>query len=69
MGDKGLKIKKQGSFGKNLGFAVMYLIFSFILYFILTFLKKIPENWGFFHIFMITLFLVLLGTLIRFLLK
>ena len=52
-----------------IGFVVMYLIFTTILYFLLGFLNKIPETWNYFYIAMITMFIVLLGTLIKMLLR
>jgi len=55
--------------GKIIGYLVMYLIFTMILYYILKLLNKLPGSWGIFHIASITLFIFLLGTLIKLLLK
>lgn len=60
---------KSRKFEKKLGFVIMYLIFTIILYFIMRTSNKIPENWTIFHISLLTLFLILLGTFIRLLLK
>lgn len=51
--------------GEILGFAIMYLIFTTILYFILDFFEKLPSNWNYFTLAMATLFLVLIGILIK----
>jgi len=51
------------------GYVIMYFIFTTILFFILKLLHKIPENWNYFHVILITLTIVLLGTLIKMLLK
>ena len=55
--------------GKITGFLLMFAIFTILLYFILNFLNKIPEYWSLIHMFPITLLIVLLGTLIKLLLK
>ena len=36
--------------GEKTGFVVAYLISSTILFFILSFLNKLPETWTFFHV-------------------
>lgn len=54
---------------EKLGFIVMYFIFTIVLYLILKFLNKLPENWGIFHIIILTLIIVLVGTILRKLLK
>lgn len=61
--------KKSRKIGKIIGYVGMYIIFTIILYFVLYFLHKLPETWNFLHIIMISLFIVLLGTLIKLLLK
>ena len=47
----------------------MYFVFTTIFYFILKLLNKIPDSWGYFHVLILTLFIVLLGTLIKLLLR
>ena len=55
--------------GKWTGYVIMYFIFTTILFFILKLLHRIPENWNYFHVVLITIMIVLLGTLIKMLLK
>ena len=62
----GKKIEKSG---KIIGYLIAYFIFTTILYFILKFSKRVPSDWGYPHIMILTLFIVLLGTLIKLLLK
>jgi len=56
-------------FGKAIAFIMMYFIFTTIFYFLLKFINKFPDNWNYFHIANITLFLILIGFLLKFLLK
>lgn len=51
------------------GYLIMYFIFTTILYFILHFFDKIPENWNYVHIMFITLLIVIIGKSIKWLLK
>lgn len=60
---------KGEKIGRVFGFVVMYFIFATILYFILVFLNKLPENWKYVHIILLTIFIVLLGTLIKLFLR
>jgi len=60
------KVKKTG---RRAGYVIMYLIFSTIFYFILRLLDKIPDSWNYFHVLSLTLSIVLLGTLIKLLLR
>ena len=62
------KAKKNKSI-EWLGYIIMYFIFTTVLYFILRFFNKLPETWNYFYIAIITLFIVLIGRLIRLLLK
>ena len=61
--------KNKQSIGKKIGYVFMYFVFTTILYFILTFLNKIPQSWNYIHILNLTLFIVLLGTFLKILLK
>ena len=56
-------------FGERIGYVVGYFLFTTILYFILLFLKKIPESWSYPHIMSITILIALLGFSISKLLK
>ena len=55
--------------GETLGFLIGYFVFTTILFFALTFLKKIPTSWTYFHIIGLTIVVTLVGTTIRRLLK
>lgn len=64
-----LKGKKTEKFGERVGYIVMYFIFTTFLYFILSFLNKLPENWGYFHVVLLTITIILVGTLLKMLLR
>ena len=61
--------RKVNKINKKIGYVVMYLIFSTIFYFVLKLLDKIPDSWNYFHVLSLTLSIVLLGTLIKLLLR
>lgn len=61
--------KKSNKIVQWCGYIAMYFIFTTVLYFLLKFLNKLPETWGYIHVIVITLFMVLLGKLIKMLLK
>ena len=52
-------------YGEVLGFLAMFLISTVILYFVLNFLKKMPENWGYFHIFALVFLIILVGAFVN----
>ncbi len=59
-----MKFKKKGyeyKLGKIFGYIAMFFVFSILLYFILFFFNKIPKSWNYTHIFMVALFLILIG--------
>lgn len=58
------KMEKQ-KIGRNIGYIVMYFVFTTILYFVLRFLGKLPEIWDYFTILFLTLILVIIGKLIK----
>jgi len=51
--------------GEKIGFLMAYLLFTIILYFILSFLKKMPTTWTYVHIMGIVLIIVLTGRGVR----
>lgn len=51
--------------GKKIGYLFGYFLFTTILYFILTILDKMPENWGYFHIMGITGIISIIGIMIN----
>ena len=55
--------------GEKLGYIFSYFLFTTILFLILIFLKKIPESWSYFHVMGITIFIAVIGIVIRRLLK
>ena len=55
--------------GKKIGYIFGYFLFTTILYLMLILLKKIPENWTYFHIMGITLIITITGALLKRLLK
>ncbi len=59
------KQNKKTNWAIIIGYIVMYLIFTTLLYFILRYFNKIPENWTYFHVMTVTLLIVLIGKLIR----
>jgi len=61
--------EKGEKFGKVIGYIIMYFVFTTILYFVFVFLKKLPENWNYFHIILVTIFITLLGSLLKLLLR
>jgi hypothetical protein len=56
-------------FGKKIGYIFSYFLFTTILFFILTILKKIPETWSYIHVMGITVLIALTGALIKRFLK
>jgi len=55
--------------GEGIGFIAMFFIFSTILFFLLEILDKLPADFGYFHVVFLSISIVLLGTLIRMVLK
>lgn len=55
--------------GKIIGYVVGYILFTAVVYFVFSFLNKLPEEWSFFHVAGITLAITLFGILIRNVLK
>ena len=55
--------------GEKVGYIFSYFLFTTILFFILTLLNKIPESWSYVHVMGITILIVLIGFMIKRLLK
>jgi len=51
--------------GEKIGYLVMYLLFTTILYFILKLLNKFPDDWNYFYIMGLIFIIVLIGVLIK----
>lgn len=56
--------KFWGNFGEKAGFVLMYLVFTTVAYFLLSFLHKLPESWNYFYMLPLTISIVLLGILL-----
>ena len=63
------KKKEIEKVGKKIGYIFGYFLFTTVLYLILNLLKKIPSNWNYFHIMVITLLIIIIGTLLKKVLK
>ena len=61
--------KTAEKIGKIIGYFVAYFIFTTILFFILKFIGRLPENWGYFNVMAITLLIMIIGISIKRLLK
>jgi hypothetical protein len=65
-----MKIKLDSrKFGKLFGFFITFLTSTIVLYFVLQFSNRLPENWGYLHVFLTALSVILTGILIKMLLK
>jgi len=47
--------------GERAGYVFSYFVFTTILFFILTFLNKIPISWSYVHVMGITILIAVLG--------
>jgi hypothetical protein len=61
--------KSTEKLGEKIGFAAGYFLFTTILFLILLLLNKLPASWTYLHIMAITLVIVLMGFLVKRLLK
>jgi hypothetical protein len=59
------KCERLEPLGKQLGLLFSYLLFTTILYFVLSLTGKLPLSWGYLHVMGISIFIVALGMLIR----
>ncbi len=55
--------------GKYIGYTLMGIIFTFVFYWGLYFLEKLPFGWGYAHIGLLMITIILVGTLMRSLLN
>jgi len=55
--------------GFKIGFLLSYFIFTTILFYLLTFLSKVPSDWNYLNIMSITAGISILGIVIKRLLK
>ena len=61
--------QKARKYGVAVGYALSYVIFTSILYGILSFSKKLPVSWSLVHIIAITASIALIGAIFKRLLK
>jgi len=59
----------KNTFAYKLGYVGMYLIFTLILYLILSKLNNLPMDWSLIHLVGVTLIIVLLGRTLKLVLK
>jgi hypothetical protein len=67
-----IKFKRDNSIeglGRMAGYIFSYLMFTTILYFLLVALKKMPGNWTYFHIALLSFCLSLSGEILKRLLR
>ncbi len=57
------------NFGRIIGFFGMYIIFTLIFFYFLSWLGKIPESWTLFHTSLITSSIILFGIIINLILR
>jgi len=53
------------NFGKYSGFLVSFLLFSTILFLILSYFDKLPARWSFFHVILVVLVITIIGFGVR----
>jgi len=58
------KSNKKEKVGKKIGYIFSYFLFTTILFYLLTFLDKIPSHWTYLHMVVITFLIVLIGIFI-----
>lgn len=51
--------------GEKIGYLFSYILFTTIVFFIFSFLNKLPSNWSFFHITGVTLLIAIIGIIIK----
>lgn len=51
--------------GQKAGYLFSYLVFTAILFFLLRFLKRLPEDWHFFHIACLVFCIVISGEALK----
>ena len=60
---------KTKKIGKAFGFLVMFFLFTTFFYFALKVTDKLPEGWNYLYVLPLTLFITLIGVLIKLSLK
>ena len=52
-------------FGLVIGFLFIYFVFTTVLYFILSILERLPANWNYFYVMVLTAIIVFIGFAVR----
>ena len=52
--------------GKFIGYLALFLIFTTILYFILSFFEKLPKSGGYFFVLFLTISILVVGRCIKY---
>ena len=52
-------------FGERVGYASAYLLFTTVLFIVLTLLSKLPASWSYLHVMGVTFSISLLGVVTR----
>ncbi|MBM3233652.1 hypothetical protein FJZ19_01005 [Candidatus Pacearchaeota archaeon] len=63
------KSNKSKKIAQKLGYLFSYLIFTTILFIILKLLNKLPDSWTYIDIAIITILIVILGNILKKILK
>lgn len=63
------KVLPQKKIGNVVGFILMFLVFSTILYYILKVTGKLPSTWNYFDVFLTAFAIVLIGKVLGGILK
>ena len=53
--------KKDEELGGKIGYAAAYLVFTMVLFFILSFADKLPAGWTYFHVAGLVFAIALIG--------
>jgi hypothetical protein len=61
--------KSMEMVGQKIGYLFSYILFTTIVFFIFSFLDKLPANWSFYHIMGITLLISIAGIIVKVILK
>ncbi len=51
--------------GERVGYVFAYFLFTTILFFILSFLDKIPYSWSYFHVMGLTFLIAVFGYIVQ----
>jgi len=56
--------KTIGNFGEKVGFIFSYLLFTTVIFFLFSLLGKLPSDWSYIHIMLITSIITFIGLVI-----